>query len=318
MCVGIDPSCELFKAWGLSLNSDRLSEFCSREIEIGKGGSMDSLAGKIALVSGASRGIGKGIAIALAAGGVTVYITGRTETEFAGSVQLSGSIHSTAQLIQSAGGTCIPLKCDHLVDAEVEAVFSLIKKDRGKLDVLVNNVWGGYEHFNDGSEFWTEKGFWDMPLPRWAKSFDAGVRAHFVSSCFATRMMLEAGSGLIVNISFWAADRTDKGVAYSAAKAATNKMSECMAFELRDKNVCVLTLYPGLVRTEAVMKAREHFDLSNSESPEFAGLVIGRLATDKQIMARSGSVLVVADLAKQYAIVDIDGKQPRPLRKEEA
>jgi len=169
------------------------------------------------------------------------------------------------------------------------------------------------EYFTDGSTFWTEKGFWDMPFQRWEKMFDAGVRAHFVTSSLASKIMLAQNQGLIINYSYWAADRSDKGVAYSVAKAATNKMTECMAYELNKYNVSVITLYPGLVRTESVMKNSQYFNLNNSESTEFSGRVIVQIALDRENLLLSGKKFTSAELAIKYNIQDIDGKQPQPL-----
>jgi dehydrogenase/reductase SDR family protein 1 len=258
---------------------------------------MSALRGKVALVTGASRGVGKGVALGLAEAGATIYITGRTVDEGHGVGQLPGTLHQTVQEVHDLGGEAIAVRCDHRNDEEVQALFGRIKADQRRLDILVNNVWGGYEYFWDGTEFWQEKGFWTVPLSRWDAMFQAGVRAHHVCSVLAAPLMVERRSGLIVNISFFAAQKDDSGVAYGVAKAADDRMAACMAHELREHNVAAVSLYPGLVRTEAVMRASEHFDLSNSESPRFIGRAVAALAGDPDIMRKSGQVLVAAELA---------------------
>jgi dehydrogenase/reductase SDR family protein 1 len=278
---------------------------------------MKSLAGKVALVTGASRGVGKGIALGLGEAAATVYITGRTVEEGKAAVALPGTIHQTADEVDRLGGICIAVRGDHCNDQEVDSVFQHIHAEQNRLDILVNNVWGGYEHFNDGTEFWKEKGFWTIPISRWDAMFQAGVRAHYVASVLAAPIMIAQHAGLIVNISFFAAQRDDKGVAYGVAKAASDRMAACMAHEFREHGVAVVSLYPGLVRTESVMKATEYFDLSNSESPQFIGRAVAALAADPDIMQKSGKTLVVAALAQEYGFTDVDGKQPRALTVEE-
>lgn len=279
---------------------------------------MKSLTGKVALVTGASRGIGKGIALGLAEAGATVYITGRTVEEGKAAVALPGTIYQTAEEVSQLGGQGIAVRCDHLNDEEVKELFQRIQTEQNRLDILVNNVWGGYEFFNDGSEFWNEKGFWTVPISRWDKSFQAGVRAHYVASVLAAPMMIRQQSGLIVNISFFAAQRDDIGVTYATAKAADDRMASSMAHELREHRVAVVSLYPGLVRTESVMKAAEYFDLSNSESPQFIGRAVAALAADPEIMQKSGQILIAAAIAQEYGFNDIDGTQPRPITVNEA
>lgn len=274
---------------------------------------MKPLLGKVALVTGASRGVGKGIALALGEAGATVYITGRTVIEGDSASCLCGTIHQTASEIILLGGKCIAIQCDHSVDSEVQTVFERIKSEQNKLNILVNNVWGGYQHFTDGTEFWNEKGFWTQPTSRWDSMFHSGVRAHYVASSLAAPLLIRQSNGLIVNISFFAAQRTDKGVAYGVAKAASDHMVACMAEELREFKVAALSLYPGIVRTESVMKAAEHLDLSNSESPIFIGRAVVALANDDQIMEKTGRILVAATLAEEYGFTDVDGKQPRAL-----
>jgi len=279
---------------------------------------MPPLSGQVALVTGASRGVGKGIALGLGEAGATVYVTGRTEQAGQAAVALPGTIHETAAEVTRLGGRGMAVRCDHTDDEQVRALFDRIQTEPGRLDILVNNVWGGYEHFNDGTEFWNEKGFWTAPLSRWDKSFQAGVRAHYVAGVLAAPLMIAQGGGLIVNISFFAAQRDDRGVAYAAAKAADDRMASAMAHELRPHNVAAVSLYPGLVRTEGVLKAGDFFDLSNSESPQFLGRVIAALAVDPRRMDKSGQVLVAAAVALEYGVTDVDGKQPRPITVDEA
>ena len=143
--------------------------------------------------------------------------------------------------------------------------------------------------------------------------FRSGVRAHFVSSQYAAPMMVRQKGGLIVNISFWAAQKYMGNAIYGVSKAATDKLSSDMAEELRGHNVAVVSLYPGLVRTERVMQAKEFFDLSNSESPQFVGRAVAALASDPNLMQKSGKVLIAAKLAREYSFSDIDGKLPTPL-----
>jgi NAD(P)-dependent dehydrogenase (short-subunit alcohol dehydrogenase family) len=278
---------------------------------------MKPLTGKVALVTGASRGVGKGIALGLGEAGATVYVTGRTIEEGRAAVDLPGTIHQTANQVSELGGTGIAVRCDHTNDQDVRELFERVRAEQNRLGILVNNVWGGYECFNDGTEFWNEKGFWTVPISRWDKSFRAGVRAHYVASVLAAPIMIAQRSGLIVNISFFAAQRDDKGVIYGVAKAADDRMVACMAYELRAHNVAAVSLYPGLVRTESVLKAAEFFDLSNSESPQFIGRAVAALAADPEIMGKSGQVLVAAAVAQEYGFTDVNGKQPRPLTVDE-
>lgn len=275
---------------------------------------MADLGGKVALVTGASRGVGRGVALGLGEAGATVYITGRTTTPGEAPTALPGTIGQTAAEVSALGGRGIAVRCDHRDDDQVAAVIRRIEAEQGRLDILVNNVWGGYEHYYDGTAFWQERGFWSVPLSRWDAMFRAGVRAHYVASVFGAPLMIARQAGLIVNISFIAARQDDAGAIYGPAKAADDRMAACMAYELRAHNVAAVSLYPGLVRTEGVLQAAAHFDLSNSESPQFIGRVVAALANDPELMRKSGQVLVAAELALEYGIVDIDGRQPRSLR----
>ncbi|HEU4389723.1 MAG TPA: SDR family NAD(P)-dependent oxidoreductase [Blastocatellia bacterium] len=251
--------------------------------------------GKVALVAGGTRGIGKGVVQELAESGAAVYVTGRTVEN------------------EDFGVPCVPVPCDHSDDRQVEAVIDRISRDQGRLDVLVNSVWGGYERMVEDGAFTWAYPFWKQPRWRWDLMFAAGVRAHYVASCLAARLMVQHRSGLIVNISTWAARKHIANVAYGVAKAATDKMTADMADELREHGVAAVSIYPGLVRTEKVMEAAAFLDMSNSESPRFIGRTVVALADDPNLMALSGSVVVAAEYARMRGIQDIDGKQPRPL-----
>lgn len=254
------------------------------------------LSGSVAVVTGASRGIGKGVALELAAAGATVYATGRT---------ISAQAFDTARIN--------PIHCDHTDDQAVAAAFKRVADEQGRLDILVNNVWGGYERMVENGEFTWPLPFWKQPLWRWDKMFQAGVRAHYVTSMHAARAMVAQQRGLIVNISFWAAQKYIGNVAYGTAKAATDKLTADMAHELLEHKVAVISLYPGLVRTELVMEAAAFLDLSNSESPQFIGRAVAALAADAHVLDKTGQVLIAAALASEYGFSDVDGKQPRPL-----
>ncbi len=279
---------------------------------------MVDLKGKVAIVTGASRGVGKGIALGLGEAGATVYVTGRTTQEGTDIEKLGGTVFTTAEEITTAGGKGIGVACDHRDDPQTEKLFQRVTEENGRLDILVNNAWGGYEQMEHDGEFTWLKPFWEQPFWRWDAMFDGGVRAAFVASAFAARMMVEQQNGLIVNISFWAAQKYMSNVEYGAAKAAVDKMTADMAHEAEKFKIAVISLYPGLVRTESVLRAAQYFDMSNSESPQFTGMVIAALASDPNLMSKTGKVWVGAALAEEYGIVDIDGKHPRPVTLEEA
>ena len=255
-----------------------------------------TLDGKVAVVTGATKGVGRGVARALAGHGVRVFVTGR-------------SVPDHERFDDQITG----IRCDHREDSQVQAAFNLVVREANTIDILVNNVWGGYERMVENGEFTWPKPFWEQPLWRWDEMFSAGVRAHYQASQLAAPMMIARRRGLIVNISFWAAQKHVGNVAYGVSKAATDKMTADTATELKQYGVSVVSLYPGLVRTEKVMEAAQWLDLTNSESPEFIGRAVAALATDPDVLRRSGKVLVAAALAKEYGFTDIDGRTPRPL-----
>jgi NAD(P)-dependent dehydrogenase (short-subunit alcohol dehydrogenase family) len=253
------------------------------------------LDGRVAVVTGATKGIGRGVARELAQHGARVYVTGRSAPE-----------HERQERMTL-------MRCDHGVDAEVDAVFERILRDSGGIDILVNAVWGGYERMMEDGQFTWANPFWEQPLWRWDAMFSAGVRAHYRASQLVAKSMVPRKSGLIVNISHWAAQKRIGNVAYGVSKAATDKMTSDMAVELKPHGVTAVSLYPGMVRTEKVMEAAQWLDLSNSESPDFIGRAVVALAADPDAIRHTGKILVTASLAQDYGFTDIDGKSPRPL-----
>ena len=255
-----------------------------------------NLNGKVAVVTGATKGVGRGVARELAQAGIKVFITGRSAPEFERLDELTTAI-----------------RCDHRDDAQVDAAFNAILRESGSIDILVNSVWGGYDGMIENGDFTWPKPFWEQPLWRWDSMFGAGVRAHYRASQLAAPSMIGKGRGLIVNISHWAAQKRIGNVAYGVSKAATNKMTSDMAVELKPQGVTVVSLYPGMVRTEKVMEAAQWLDLSNSESPDFIGRTVVALAGDDDVLRHTGRVLVAAALAQEYGFTDVDGATPRPL-----
>jgi NAD(P)-dependent dehydrogenase (short-subunit alcohol dehydrogenase family) len=244
---------------------------------------------------------------------MTVWVSGRTEEEGGGPVPLAGSVTSTAAAVTSAGGHGVARCCDHVDDAAVERLFAELLAEEGRLDVLVNAVWGGYERFVGVGRL-SFGPFWEQPLSLW-DSMQRGVRSVYVASSLAARVMVEQGAGLIVCISSSAGQRyVPREVAYGVAHSAVDRMVADMALELAGTGVTIVSLYPGLVRTENVLANAVHFDLANSESPEFSGRAIAALADDPAVSRRIGTVVVAAELAVEYGFTDVDGKQPTSLR----
>ena len=261
-----------------------------------------------AIVTGASRGVGRGIAQALGEIGAAVVLSGRDEAALA----------EAAASVTSLGGCGVAVRCDHRDDAQTEALFTAALRELGGLDLLVNNAWGGYENMSEAGEFTWPRPHWEQPLWRWDAMFAGGVRAAYACSRLAARAMVPERRGLIVNISYWAAQKYLGNVAYGVAKAATDRLTSDCAHELRAHGIAVVSLYPGLVRTEKVMESAAFLDLTNSESPRFTGRAVAALARDTEVLRHTGRALVAAQLAREYGFADVDGSQPRALTRDEA
>lgn len=259
---------------------------------------------RVALVTGASRSVGKGIALALGSDGWTVYVTAR------GQVGVDGPLDETARAVSERGGYGVAVQCDHRDDEQIASLFARIADEQaGRLDLLVNNVWAapkGFAGFKDR--------FWERPLSDWDSLVGVGLRAHYVASVQAAKLMVARASGLIVNISSFGTRGHLHSVLYGMSKAGLDKMTADMAVELKDTGVSAVSLWPGLVKNEAMvalgLEEFQGFSLANAETPEFIGRVIVALADDSDVGASSGRTLITAETALDYGVTDIEGNQP--------
>jgi NAD(P)-dependent dehydrogenase (short-subunit alcohol dehydrogenase family) len=277
---------------------------------------MGSLSGKVALVTGASRGIGKGIALVLAEAGATVYVTGRTLSP--GASPLPGSLDETAAQMEQRGGKAIAVQADHGDDEQVAALFARIDAEQGRLDILVNNAFAVPDGLPGLSPYW------EQPLSDW-RMVDVGVRSSYVAAWHAAKIMVPQKSGLIVAISGYTGVSYTFNVVFGMCKSAVDRMARDMAVELAPHKVASLSLWQGFTYTEiALAVIAQQAELTQStvtnpavgSSPEFPGRVIAALASDPQVMKRSGGTFITAELAQEYGITDIDGRTVPSLRAE--
>jgi NAD(P)-dependent dehydrogenase (short-subunit alcohol dehydrogenase family) len=275
-----------------------------------------SLSGQVAVVTGASRGVGKGIALALAEQGATVYVTGRTVTP--GSHPLPGTVGETAMEIDRRGGKGIAVQVDHSQDDQVAALFEQVKREQPRLDILVNNAFALPEDLTE------PRPFWEKPLSNW-QMVDVGVRSNFVAAWHAAQLMVPRKSGLIVATSGYVGVTYTYGVVFGTCKSAVDRMARDMAVELKPHSVASLSMWLGLTFTERAernlnrnpaMKSQTATNPLVGSSVEFPGRVIVALATDPNILRRSGGTFIATELAREYGVTDIDGKAPPSLRAE--
>jgi NAD(P)-dependent dehydrogenase (short-subunit alcohol dehydrogenase family) len=271
------------------------------------------LSGKVALVTGASKGIGKGIAVELGACGATVYVTARTVE----ATDDTPGLAATAAEIDAVSGTGIAVQCDHGVDAEVSAVFDRIGNEHGALDVLVNNASPDFSGM-------VGRPFWEIDFADLDACLDIGPRSTYVATALAVRQMLPRGHGLVVNVSSHGAVDYILSVPYCIGKAGIDKITQDAALELRPQGIAVVSLWPGLVLTERIMSQATTneegklemygLDLSLGESPRFSGRAVAALATDPDVMSRSGQSFPASTLAREYGFTDVDGNLPPEVR----
>ncbi len=286
---------------------------------------MKHLNGKVALVTGATRGLGKGIAIGLGEAGATVYITGRTlDQSDVTDNNIAGTLEDTKLAVEAAGGICIPVQVDHSDDEQVRSLFERIDTEQsGQLDILVNNVFSGVRVLK---EAYSEP-FWKFEPNLWDAVNNVGLRSHYVCSIFAARLMSKQSQGLIFNISSWGGMFYIFGPAYGAGKSACDRLTADMAVELKQDNITSMAIYPGIVGTELMSSFFE--EASSEETPEnltgfgsrenwetplLTGRAIAILASEPNPINFTGKVRVVAEVAKKYNLVDQDGTLPPSLR----
>ncbi len=275
------------------------------------------LAGRVAVVTGASRGIGKGVALELGAAGATVYVTARTVEPG----PIPGTLGETVAAVDALGGHAVGVVCDHHDDAAVAGLFERVGSEQGRLDVLVNNVYSAIDLAP-----WLGARYWEIPSDAWDQVIGIGARSHYVAAVLATPMLLEAEHGLIANVSSSGSTEYAHNVLYGVGKAAVDKMTADMAHDLVGTAVTVVSLWPGLVRTEIVelgarrtddgrsvldLPGEGTFDLADAETPRFVGRGVVALATDPDARARSGQAVTTLSLATEYGFTDLDGRLPR-------
>lgn len=285
---------------------------------------MKHLHGKVALVTGATRGLGKGIALGLGEAGATVYITGRRLHNNCSSDEISGSLTETKAAVEAVGGVCIPVQVDHSDDQQVRLLFEQIQQEQnGQLDLLVNNAYSGVPALKEANG----KAFWECEASLWDACNNVGLRSHYLASVLAAQIMTQRQQGLICTISSWGGMSYIFGAAYGTGKAACDRLAADMAVELKPYNVASVSMWPGIVGTEHISQMATEIaanspnqknslfsDRYNWETPLFTGRVIAQLAAEPNLMRHTGRVQIVAELAKKYRLLDENGECPVSLR----
>lgn len=287
---------------------------------------MQSLKGMIAVVAGATRGAGRGIACMLGEAGATVYCTGRSSRAMRPQpIEVSApfslqhrpeTIEETAEMVNTYGGVGIPVQADHTIEAQVQALFERIRTEQERLDILVNDIWGGDELTEWGTPFW------ELSLDKGLLMLQRAVQTHIITSRYATPLMVARGQGLIVEITDGDTLNYRGNLFYDLAKVSAIRLAYAMAEELRPYRITALAVTPGFLRSEAML---DHFGVTEanwqdgakkdphfiaSETPFYIGRAIAALAADPNIAQKSGGVFSSWDLAKEYGFSDIDGRQP--------
>jgi NAD(P)-dependent dehydrogenase (short-subunit alcohol dehydrogenase family) len=268
------------------------------------------LNGRVALVTGASRGAGRGIATALGTEGATVYVTGRSTRARPAVAECPHAVEDTAEEVAAAGGRGVAVPCDHTDDAQVRTVFERIRSEQGRLDVLVANAWGGYMPYQEHND-WFRHPFWEQSMDRWDGMFAAGLRSHMATCLFGFPLLREAGYGLAVLTTFTRGRRYLGNVFYDVAKNATCRLVSALAEETKDTDLAVIGVSPGWMAVERMTGLTDR-QQAEMETTTYVGRAVAALACDPAVSRRSGQTLAVGDLARIYGFTDADGRQPTP------
>ncbi|QHQ63375.1 SDR family NAD(P)-dependent oxidoreductase [Anaerocolumna sedimenticola] len=276
---------------------------------------MYNLEGKIAVITGASRGVGKGVALGLAEYGATVYVTGRTvSSEGLPDFLKNTTIQETANEVNQLGGIGIVHRCDFSKDEEITKLFERVQREQGRIDILVNNAWAAADHIMN--EYFFQTPFWEQPMSLYDDLHTVGLRSSYLASRYAAQMMVKQHSGLIANISYISAKKYWLNVSNGLFKAAIDKFTSDASHELKKYGVKMFSIYPGNVRTEGMIELSK-YDPSlrpeEMETPQFVGRCIAALEQDESNIEQSGEVLRTEEIGLRYGITDIDGRQPRAV-----
>jgi NAD(P)-dependent dehydrogenase (short-subunit alcohol dehydrogenase family) len=285
---------------------------------------MKPLKGKVAVVAGASRGAGRGIALALGEAGATVYVVGRTTRGGPKPPDgAPGTVEDTAEEVTARGGVGVAARADCTSEAEVAAVFERVRGEQGRLDVLANAVWGAADAAPMSVEEWQAswgRPFWELPTDQWRHMMTGGPYAYLLASAQAARMMVGQGGGLIVGVTDGvvegaAADGYGGQLIWELAHLCINRMLHWMSVEAKPHKIAVVTLMPGFMQTERVLMAlkteeqKKMMGFDKSESTEYLGRAVAALAADPKVLEKTGKIHFVADLAREYGFTDVDGRQ---------